>query len=44
MNPAKSAVEKNILFTLHNDCPVIMNSIFDNRNTFIGIMEAAINR
>lgn len=44
MNPAKWAVQKNIPYTLHNDCPVIMNGVLDGRNTFLGIMEAAVNR
>lgn len=44
MNPAKSAVRRGLRYTLHNDSPVVMNNIFGGRNTFIEIMEAAINR
>ncbi len=44
MNPAKSAVNRNLSYTLHNDSPVIMNGVFQGRNTFLGILDAAINR
>lgn len=38
MNPARWAVQKDLRFTLHNDCPVIMNGVIGGRNTFLGIM------
>jgi len=45
MNPAKSALDRNIKFTLHNDAPVVlMGESLGGRNNYIEIMEAAINR
>lgn len=44
MNPVKSAVRRGLRYTLHNDSPVIINDVVGGRNTFIEIMESAINR
>lgn len=45
MNPAKSALNRNIKFTLHNDAPIVlMGESLGGRNNYIEIMEAAINR
>lgn len=44
MNPVKSAVRRGLRYTLHNDSPVIINEVVDGRNTFMEIMESAINR
>lgn len=44
MNPAKSAAKRGLLYTLHNDSPVILNGVLDGKNTFMSIIEAAVNR
>ena len=44
MNPAASALQRNLLFTLHNDSPVVLMGETDSRNTFWEIIESAVNR
>ena len=44
MNPARSALRRNIPITLHNDSPVVLMGDINGRNNFLEIMEAAINR
>jgi predicted amidohydrolase YtcJ len=44
MNPVKSAVNRNLSYTLHNDSPVVVAGFLNGRNTFIEILDAAVNR
>jgi predicted amidohydrolase YtcJ len=44
MNPAGSALKRNINFTLHNDSPIVSMGEALGVNTYIEIMESAINR
>ena len=44
MNPAASAVRRNLSFTLHNDSPVVLMGETAGRNTFWEIIESAVNR
>ena len=44
MNPAGSAVKRNLTFTLHNDSPVVLMGEAAGRNTFWEIIESAVNR
>lgn len=44
INPAASTLKRNISFTLHNDSPVVLMGQTKERNTFIEIIESAVNR
>ena len=44
INPAGSAIRKNISFSIHIDCPMTPLGVVNGRDNFIGIMESAINR
>jgi len=44
LNPAKSALKRKVLYTLHNDSPVVVAGVYNGRNTFIDILDASINR
>jgi predicted amidohydrolase YtcJ len=44
MNPVKSAITRNLKYTLHNDSPVVVAGVFNGRNTFIEILDSAVNR
>ena len=44
MNPAGSAVRKNLLFSIHNDSPIVVAGKYNGRNTFIEILDSAVNR
>ena len=44
MNPAASALKRNLLFTLHNDSPVVLMGESQGRNTFWEIVESAVSR
>ena len=44
ISPVKSAVNRNLTFSLHNDAPVIMLGKFKGTNTFWQLVEVAVNR
>ena len=44
MNPAGSALRRNIKFTIHNDSPIVLAGMFNGVNTFLKLMSAAVNR
>jgi predicted amidohydrolase YtcJ len=44
MDPVKSSVNRSQLYTLHNDSPVVVAGFFNGKNTFIEILDAAVNR
>jgi len=44
LSPSKSAVKRNLLYTLHNDSPVVVAGKYNGRNTFMEILDAAVNR
>lgn len=44
MNPAGSAVKRNLTFTLHNDSPTIVMGKMKGINTFLHIAASAVNR
>lgn len=44
MNPAGSALKRNLTFTLHNDAPVVPAGIYNGVNTFLKSVSAAVNR
>jgi predicted amidohydrolase YtcJ len=44
MNPVKSALTRNLKYTLHNDSPIVRAGIVNGVNTFIKIISSAVNR
>jgi len=44
MNPANSALKRNLTFTLHNDSPTILTGKVNGINTFLQIIEVAAVR
>jgi len=44
MNPIKSAIQRNITYSLHNDSPVVVTGIYEGMNTFLKSVECAVTR
>jgi predicted amidohydrolase YtcJ len=44
MNPAGSALRRNLKFTIHTDSPVVPAGVVNKTNTFLKLVSAAVNR
>ena len=38
MNPVKSVIKRGIVYTIHNDSPVVVTGVVDGLNTFLQII------